>query len=419
MKTPLEENFILFIFLKDANTSHPIPQDITIMRLTQDGHLIESNKPVSVIKNENVLQALFPNHINVISQIKNGTRNFALLQHLNEGCQPRHGILSRSRDHLTLYFIASSDLSRDYEDLIQHQKLRSMGELAGGIGHDFNNSLTGIIGFCDLLLMRLGREDQSYMDVIQIKQNANRAATLVRQLLAFSKQQTVQPRVFGIHQFIQVLSDSLQQALGERIQMIMHLHDAELFIRADMKQLEECFVVLAAHTKKKMKGFANGQFQIKTTLQTQPSGLISRRPLDQKQYLIIKITDTGQGIPEEDLPYIFDPFFTSNKLGKQGLGLATVYGIIQQMNGGIGVESSFERGTTFTLALPTVDPMNEQEDVHITIKKKEQIHENLEGVGVILFVEDEDAVRMFGARALREKVIVSLRRKMAKKRLIF
>ena len=300
----------------------------------------------------------------------------------------------------------------------------SMDDLASGIAHDFNNNLTGIIGFCDLLLMRIGREDTNYTDVLQIKQNANRSATLVQQLLTFSKQKTGETRTLDVNHLLTSLTLDLERTLGPRISFSTQLTESTSFIRADIPQFEECFRVLATRAWEQSQSLPRSPdrkalFHIDTTVGPAPPGLSSRLSLQESAYLVISVTDTGQEIPEEDLPYIFDPFFTSSKLGKQGLGLATVYGIVQQMKGGIGVTSSREKGTTFTMAFslaqtpttPDVSSAHQRPSKNNATKKSaptdttlDGAHEGaLEGSGAILFVEDEDAIRMFGARALRNK----------------
>ena len=302
---------------------------------------------------------------------------------------------------LILHFIDMTEHKSLEAQFVQSQKMQAIGQLAGGVAHDFNNLLTAMIGFCDLLLLRHRPGDQSFTDIMQIKQNANRAANLVRQLLAFSRQQTLQPRVLNVTDVLAELSNLLRRLIGENIELKMtHGRDLGL-VKVDQGQLEQVIINLAVNARDAMP---NGG---RLTLTT--GSLSSATPLrlgtDQMppgDYVSIEVQDTGIGIPPENIDRIFDPFFSTKEVGSgTGLGLSTVYGIVRQTGGYIFVLSVPGRGTRFTIYLPRHQTVEAAEAVSAEVR--ERLPRDLTGVGRILLVEDEDPVRMFSARALRNK----------------
>lgn len=301
---------------------------------------------------------------------------------------------------ILVHFLRTSDQEKIQLRLLQSQKLHAMGELAGGIAHDFNNLLTAMIGFCDLLLMRHSPGDQSFTDIMQIKQNANRAANLVRQLLAFSKQQTLQPRKIDVTDNIAELKLLLQRLIGTSIELnIIHGRDLGC-VKVDQGQLEQVIINLVVNARDAMP--SGGTIRIKTYTNevTRPfkhsSGVIPKG-----SYVVIDVSDTGTGIAPENLPRIFDPFFSTKEVGTgTGLGLSTVYGIVSQMEGYIAVETEIGKGTTFRIYLPQYAL---EENERLAINTNEQQVKDLTGNSVILLVEDETAVRKFSARTLQEK----------------
>lgn len=289
----------------------------------------------------------------------------------------------------------------------QSQKMELVGQLAGGIAHDFNNLLTAMIGFCDLLLQRHSPKDQSFADIMQIKQNANRAANLVRQLLAFSRQQTLQPRVLVITDVLAELSHLLRRLIGADIELNM-VHGRDLWqVKVDQSQLEQVIINLAVNARDAVE--AGGTLTIRTSNLASSDIGGSRHPsLPPGDYVVLEVSDTGEGIPKEIRDKIFEPFFTTKEVGSgTGLGLSTVYGIINQTGGHIFVDSEPGKGACFTIYLPQND------GAAIAEASEAESEENpppenapasdLTGFGTIMLVEDEDAVRMFGARALRNK----------------
>jgi len=303
---------------------------------------------------------------------------------------------------LMLHFIDVSEQKSLEAQFAQSQKMQAVGQLAGGVAHDFNNLLTAMIGFCDLLLMRFKPGDPSFADIMQIKQNANRAANLVRQLLAFSRQQTLQPRVLDITDVLVELSHLLRRLIGENIELkVVHGRDLGL-AKVDQGQLEQVIINLAVNARDAMPG--GGTLTIRTGNHTQTSSLRrGSETLPVGDYVVIEVADTGIGIPRENLERIFEPFFSTKEIGSgTGLGLSTVYGIVKQTGGFIFVDSEKRKGATFQIYLPRY----QQSDIAAAARADPADAtpvQDLTGAGTVMLVEDEDPVRIFGARALRNK----------------
>jgi two-component system cell cycle sensor histidine kinase/response regulator CckA len=304
---------------------------------------------------------------------------------------------------LILHFIDLTDQKNLEVQFAQSQKMQAIGQLAGGVAHDFNNLLTAMIGFCDLLLLRHKPGDHSFSDIMQIKQNANRAANLVRQLLAFSRQQTLQPRVLNITDVLAELSNLLRRLIGENIELkMMHGRDLGL-VKVDQGQLEQVIINLAVNARDAMP--TGGGLTILT------SNLSLSQPLHREHeempvgdYVAIEVIDTGTGIPKENLGRIFEPFFSTKEVGSgTGLGLSTVYGIVRQTGGFIFVDSALGEGTKFTIYLPRHQEAPAAAAPEAEAGVRDRTSSDLTGTGTILLVEDEDAVRVFSARALRNK----------------
>jgi two-component system cell cycle sensor histidine kinase/response regulator CckA len=282
------------------------------------------------------------------------------------------------------------------------QKMQAVGQLAGGIAHDFNNLLTGMLGFCDLLLMRHQAGDQSFADIMQIRQNVNRAAGLVRQLLAFSRRQTLQPKVLVLTDVLAELSNLLRRLISENIELRM-IHGRDLgLVKVDQGQLEQVIINLAVNARDAMTG--SGTLTIRTSnVSRDESGQLGHDLLPPGDYVLIEVTDTGKGIAKEHQGKIFEPFFsTKESSAGTGLGLSTVYGIVKQTGGYIFVNSRLGKGASFRVFLPRYFQTE-----HVALESqptaKRELPKDLTGRGTILLVEDEDGVRVFGARALRHK----------------
>ncbi len=304
---------------------------------------------------------------------------------------------------LMLHFIDTTEQKNLELQFAQSQKMQAMGQLAGGVAHDFNNLLTAMIGFCDLLLQRHGPGDASFADIMQIKQNANRAASLVRQLLAFSRRQALQPRLFDVTDALAELSNLLRRLLGETIDLsITHGRDLGL-VRVDPGQFDQVIINLAVNARDAMPG--GGQLTIVT------KAIHVERPYQRGadvmppgNYVLIEVADTGTGISEDNLGRIFEPFFSTKEVGAgTGLGLSTVYGIVRQTDGFVFVDSQPGHGSNFSIYLPRLDAAEAGARVKHSQADASLHTGDLTGTGTILIVEDEDAVRLFGARALRNK----------------
>jgi two-component system cell cycle sensor histidine kinase/response regulator CckA len=279
----------------------------------------------------------------------------------------------------------------------QSQKMQAIGQLAGGVAHDFNNVLTAIIGFSDLLLANHRPTDPHFGDIMQIKQNANRAAGLVRQLLAFSRRQTLRPQVLALGDVLSELRILLSRLLGERVSLeLVHGRDLWL-VKADLNQFEQVIVNLAVNARDAMPD--GGRLTIRTSnLSEEQSARFGYPGFMQGDYVLIEVEDTGSGMPPEIIDKIFDPFFSTKEVGKgTGLGLSTVYGIVKQTGGYIFVDSIVGKGSTFRVFLPrhVQEPVVEAKPVAVAAPAAD-----LTGKGTVLLVEDEDAVRAFAARAL-------------------
>jgi two-component system cell cycle sensor histidine kinase/response regulator CckA len=282
----------------------------------------------------------------------------------------------------------------------QSQKMQAVGQLAGGIAHDFNNLLTAISGHCDLLLLNHARDDSDFADLEQIRQNANRAAALVNQLLAFSRKQTMKPETLDLHEVLSDLTHLLNRLVGEKVTLQL-THDPQLGpVRADKRQLEQVLMNLVVNSRDAMP--EGGAIRIETEALSLPEPLTrDSATVPAGDYSLIRVIDTGTGISADKLPKIFEPFFTTKKVGEgTGLGLSTVYGIVKQSGGYIFVASEVGRGTVFELffpmhvAVPEAEPvvLAEEPPKRMMIRKSE---------GVVLLVEDEPPVRAFASRALR------------------
>lgn len=282
--------------------------------------------------------------------------------------------------------------------VIQAQKMQAVGHLAGGIAHDFNNILTGILGSCDLMLLRHAPGDSDYDDIQQIRSNTNRAANLTRQLLAFSRQQTLRPQIVNLADVVADISHLLQRLIGEHVKLEVRHGRGLGAVRADPGQLEQVIVNLAVNARDAMP--SGGTVTIATAPVTAAAvRAMANGVLPPGSYAVLEVTDTGTGIPADVLPKIFDPFFTTKPVGQgTGLGLATVYGIVKQSGGYIFAESEGGVGTRFSVYLPVFEGAVAAQSTAMDAPK---IARSMQwGSGTILLVEDEDVVRAVAERAL-------------------
>lgn len=285
---------------------------------------------------------------------------------------------------------------------VQSQKMQAVGQLAGGIAHDFNNLLTAIHGHCDLLLLRHDHGDPDHGDLIQIRQNANRAAALVRQLLAFSRKQTLRLNVLHLYDTMAELAHLLNRLLGEKVQLNLENLEDIWPVRVDERQLEQVVVNLVVNARDAME--EGGVVTLRTrNLALEEELKRDRANVPPGRYSVIEVQDTGSGIPPNLLNKIFEPFYTTKRVGEgTGLGLSTAYGIIKQSGGFIFVDSALGQGTCFTIYLPVFEgPATAERDKGLFVPEPPAAASDLTGRGVVLLVEDEAPVRSFAARALR------------------
>jgi two-component system cell cycle sensor histidine kinase/response regulator CckA len=282
---------------------------------------------------------------------------------------------------------------------VQSQKMQAVGQLAGGVAHDFNNLLTAIHGHCDLLLMRHDQGDPDFADLTQIRQNANRAAALVSQLLAFSRKQTLRPTTLQLGDTLSELAHLLNRLLGAKVTLDIDCAPDLWFVRVDERQFEQVIVNLAVNARDAMP--MGGAVKVRATnLRLDTEMRRDRAAVPIGDYVRIEVADTGIGIPPDKIGKIFEPFYTTKRLGEgTGLGLSTVYGIVKQTGGFVFAESEPGKGTTFTLYLPANEPQEEAAPEPV-LPVPVKAPRSLSGRGVILLVEDEAPVRSIAARAL-------------------
>jgi len=298
-----------------------------------------------------------------------------------------------------IYLIDTTGQTALETQFAQSQKMQAVGQLAGGIAHDFNNLLTVINGYAELLLQRHQPGDPSFADLNDIRNTGLRAASLVRQLLAFSRQQTLDPQMLSLTDLVADWSVTLRRLIGDRVKLKVE-HGRDLWpVMADPTQLGNALINLAVNARDAMPN--GGQLTIRTAnVSVEETMSLGHVLMPSGNYVTIEVEDTGIGIPKENLGKIFEPFFTTKEKGHgTGLGLASVYGIVKQTGGYIFPESEMGKGTVFRIYLPRHVPPPASE-APAPEPEKTQAPRDLTGVGTILLVEDEDAVRDFAVRAL-------------------
>ena len=286
------------------------------------------------------------------------------------------------------------------EEQFRHaQKMEAVGRLAGGVAHDFNNLLTAILGHSELLLGDMPESDPRRDDLSEIVLAAERAAALTRQLLAFSRQQVLEPQLLDMNAIVAQLSRMLHRLLGEDVDLSLALAPRLGFVKADPGQMEQVLVNLAVNSRDAMPD--GGKLTIETWEQdVEQDQAHAEQPIAPGRYVMIGITDTGAGMDEETRRRLFEPFFTTKEAGKgTGLGLSTVYGIVTQTGGYIWVYSEPGRGTTFKIYLPRAD----ETEVAETVAAAPSEPAVTTGTETILLVEDEAAVRKLASEVLERQ----------------
>ena len=296
-----------------------------------------------------------------------------------------------------LYLMDVSEQKQLEIKFAQSQKMQAVGQLAGGVAHDFNNLLTVIIGNCEFLLMRHPAGDPSFKEINEVHQNALRAATLVGQLLAFSRKQTMQPKVLALSDVLSELTQMLRRLLREGISLKLD-NGADIWpVHADEAQLSNAIINLVVNARDAMPNGGVVTILTGNETVTRPVSL-GTAIMPPGEYVKIEVSDTGTGIADEHKGKIFDPFFTTKPVGQgTGLGLATVYGIVKQSGGFITMDTELGRGTSFTIYLPR----HRLEAGAQSAEMAPLAPRDVTGQDTILLVEDEEAVRSFAARALR------------------
>ena len=283
------------------------------------------------------------------------------------------------------------------QQLRQAQKMEAVGRLAGGVAHDFNNILTAITGYADLLLEDLGTTDRRRDDIAEIRKAAERAAGLTRQLLAFSRQQVMQVRVLDLNDVVADTQNMLGRLLGEDIALVTRLDPALGAVKADPGQLEQVIMNLAVNARDAMPG--GGKLTIETAnAELDDTYVREHFPARPGSYVMLAVSDTGTGMSDEVQSHLFEPFFTTKEKGKgTGLGLATVYGIVKQSGGYIWVYTEPGHGTTFKIYLPRVAGAPAQ---RASGPKASPVGA---GTETVLLAEDEAAVRAVARHALERQ----------------
>jgi two-component system cell cycle sensor histidine kinase/response regulator CckA len=354
-----------------------------------------------------------------INQAAQGQGDIAPVEVMLDGTKERWGQFfvtaveeeEREAEAAIVYMLETTERRALENQINQSQKMDMVGQLAGGIAHDFNNVLSAIMMANDFLLNAHKPTDPSFQDIMQIKQNATRAATLVRQLLAFSRRQTLRPQVLDLGDALSDLTMLLRRLIGEKVKLDL-IHGRDLWpVKVDVSQFEQVIVNLAVNARDAMPD--GGKLTVRTSNVTaEESTRLAYKGMPSAEYVRIDIIDTGTGIPSEIIDKIFEPFFSTKEVGKgTGLGLSTVYGIVKQTGGFVYVDSEPGKGTSFRIFLPR---HHAEQEVSVSepaaangaakeITAEAKPRTDLTGQGTILLVEDEEGLRSLNARGLRSR----------------
>ncbi|WP_339112953.1 ATP-binding protein [Thioclava sp. GXIMD2076] len=411
------------IYLLPVSENRPIPHDpasfealpVALLRVDGQGRIIASNRA------SRALLGLLPPNPTMVDMFEGLGRPVndwvvdalaGRAEHRPEVLRTRHGdketylqitlsrVVEEGRPGLVAVLSDATQLKTLEAQFVQSQKMQAIGQLAGGVAHDFNNLLTAISGHCDLLMLRHDKGDPDFADLDQISQNANRAASLVGQLLAFSRKQTLKPQVLDLRDTLSDLTHLLNRLVGEKVLLSLQ-HPLDLRqIRADKRQLEQVLMNLVVNSRDAMP--EGGEIRIETeNLYLKEDFKRDRVSVPKGDYVSVKVIDEGMGIAPDKLIKIFEPFYTTKRTGEgTGLGLSTAYGIIKQTGGYIFCDSVLGSGTCFTILLPAHDKTQaDEEDVAKPIVTQELAQNDR--TATVLLVEDEAPVRAFASRALK------------------
>ena len=409
---------------------------MAIAGIDGDGHILRTNAPFlslfsSVVDRDSldrkvrfdtvIAESDRARFAHALEAAKHGKADIAPIESTLPGDDNRHirfyvnavvdsGTGDEAEEAAIVYAVDTTEQKALEAQMAQSQKMQAVGQLAGGIAHDFNNVLTAIIMASDLLLINHRASDPSFPDIMNIKQNANRAASLVRQLLAFSRRQTLRPEVLALTDVLADLRMLLSRLAGNEIDLKIE-HGRDLWpVKADIGQLEQVIVNLVVNARDAMPD--GGKITIRTAnLPREEAEKLDYRGLQPADFVEISVEDAGTGIEPEVMKKIFEPFFTTKEVGKgTGLGLSMVYGIIKQTGGFIYADSQVGKGTTFRIFLPryvaettTGEAAGEAGAATPAQAAFADTAKDLSGSATVLLVEDEDAVRMGGVRALTSR----------------
>jgi two-component system cell cycle sensor histidine kinase/response regulator CckA len=356
--------------------------------------------------------------IGAINQAAKGQGDIPPVEVLLDGAEERWGQFfvtaveedERETEAAIVYMLETTARRTLENQINQSQKMDMVGQLAGGIAHDFNNVLSAIMMANDFLLNAHKPTDPSFQDIMQIKQNATRAATLVRQLLAFSRRQTLRPQVLDLGDALSDLTMLLRRLIGEKVKLDL-VHGRDLWpVKVDVSQFEQVIVNLAVNARDAMP--EGGRLSVRTAnVTSQEAAQLAYKGMPPADYVRIDVGDTGTGIPADIVDKIFEPFFSTKEVGKgTGLGLSTVYGIVKQTGGFIYVDSEADKGTSFHIFLPRhhAEQDLQSDTAGASSAAREASAEakpraDLTGQGTILLVEDEEGLRSLNARGLRSR----------------
>jgi two-component system cell cycle sensor histidine kinase/response regulator CckA len=376
--------------------------------VAENGVIREANDGFAAMHGYTVAEVLGRNAMDFIAE---GSREF-IAQQIRTEAEGRFEIVGLRKDGRTIQLeavvktrpyrgsrtalVALRDVTEQkrLEEQFRHaQKMEAVGRLAGGVAHDFNNVLTAITGYGDLLLDELPQDSPLRQDVDEIRKAATRASSLTRQLLAFSRKQILVPQVLDVNALVADLDKLLRRLLGEDVDLVTKLDPALVAVRADPGQLEQVIVNLAVNARDAMP--EGGKLTIESkNAELDEAYAVDHTPVKPGRYVLLAVSDTGTGIPAEIQSRIFEPFFTTKEMGKgTGLGLSTVYGIVKQSEGYIWVYSELGHGTTFKVYLPRVSDPVQQVAQRPTGKPAG-------GPETVLLVEDEEQVRRLARRVL-------------------
>jgi two-component system cell cycle sensor histidine kinase/response regulator CckA len=351
-----------------------------------------------------------------INQAAEGQGDIPPVEAMLDGAKERWGQFfvtaveegERETEAAIVYMLETTERRTLENQINQSQKMDMVGQLAGGIAHDFNNVLSAIMMANDFLLNAHKPTDPSFQDIMQIKQNATRAATLVRQLLAFSRRQTLRPQVLDLGDALSDLTMLLRRLIGEKVKLDL-VHGRDLWpVKVDVSQFEQVIVNLAVNARDAMPD--GGKLTVRTAnVTSEGAARLSYKGMPAADYVRIDVADTGSGIAPDIVDKIFEPFFSTKEVGKgTGLGLSTVYGIVKQTGGFVYVDSEAGKGTSFHIFLPRHHPEREAQPEAANGVAKETLagakpRADLTGQGTILLVEDEEGLRSLNARGLRSR----------------